>query len=64
MYALSWFATFVLGQKIIEVKTSKKPSKDELLQAIAYLLAQSKENKRNYGKVESVTIFMLSITNQ
>lgn len=49
---------FLIGQKIIEVKTSKKPSKQDLLQAIAYLLfAQSKENKRNYGKVESVTIF-------
>lgn len=49
---------FLIGQKILEVKTSKKPSKIELLQAIAYLLfAQSKENWRYYGKVESVDIY-------
>jgi hypothetical protein len=49
---------FLIGQKILEVKTSKKPSKGEFLQAIAYLLfAQSKENRRYYGMVESVAIF-------
>lgn len=49
---------FLIGPKILEVKTSKKPTKGELLQAIAYLLfAQSNENRRLYGKVESVTIF-------
>lgn len=55
---------FLLKDKILEVKTSRKFSSRDYLQALSYLIfAQYPENKMVYGKINSAVIYY-SLVNQ